>query len=374
MPKLKKDTFNDDFIFAPVISYTKDDQKWTILDDVVAGSTATPAVFGAFKKSKLVNKGEIVSYAEDDADLGTAVQFTGNRSKIINEAGADIVGPRGIFIGSISNPDKTKDAKIDNHGTITGTMADAVLATSNINLKVYNDGKILSANNGVYALSGESTTVENAGLIFGRAVGVLLAEAGGTSTIVNHAGGTIKGASQAIDVESDGMMLTNAGKLVGMVDGTDGKDKVVNKGKIKGDVYLKDGNDTYKNKDAKAGPKIHSGEGNDKLVAGNSKDKFVFDAAPGPANLDTIKGFESGKDKLFLDSLHFAAVTGPGPLVQSEFRKGATAKDADDYVLYDKASGALYYDEDGFGGTPEVQIAQFDPGDKVKYSDFTVMA
>jgi len=39
------------------------------------------------------------------------------------------------------------------------------------------------------------------------------------------------------------------------------------------------------------------------------------------------------------------------------FINGATAGDANDFIVYDKTTGALFYDQDGSGGTAQVQIA-----------------
>ena len=55
-----------------------------------------------------------------------------------------------------------------------------------------------------------------------------------------------------------------------------------------------------------------------------------------------------------------------------EFHKGSSAHDFDDHIIYNKGSGALYYDADGVGGASQVQFAQFDAGTKLKASDFFV--
>ena len=148
---------------------------------------------------------------------------------------------------------------------------------------------------------------------------------------------------------------------------------MVNAGKIKGSVFLGDGNDTYKNKGGKAG-KVFSQEGNDKLVAGSTKDQFVFTGPIDPAtNVDRVKKFESGKDKFYFDKNTFTALTGPGGLLASEFHKGSAAADADDHIIYSKKTGELFYDPDGLGGTAHTKIAQLDAGQNLKAGDFTVL-
>ena len=150
-------------------------------------------------------------------------------------------------------------------------------------------------------------------------------------------------------------------------------DKVINKGNIKGDVVLGPGNDVFKMKGdkAKAGM-IDMGAGNDLVVLGKKADKLLFDSALNAAtNVDTVKKFQSGKDKFYLDDDIFTAIA-PGTLSSAAFHKGTSATDADDRIIYDKKTGALYYDPDGVGGIAQTQFAKLDPGTKLKASDFMI--
>jgi Ca2+-binding RTX toxin-like protein len=58
----------------------------------------------------------------------------------------------------------------------------------------------------------------------------------------------------------------------------------------------------------------------------------------------------------------------------SEFHKGSAAHDGNDYIIYDKTTGNLYYDDDGTAGDPEVQFAKLDKGLHLHASDFIVFA
>ena len=160
--------------------------------------------------------------------------------------------------------------------------------------------------------------------------------------------------------------------MVGKIMLSSYNDKVVNKGKVNGDVQLGDGQDVFKLKgEAKAGL-IDSGYGNDKLVLAGKADSLLFDSAlSAAANVDTIKKFASGKDAIYLDDDIFTAIT-PGTLSSAAFHKGTSAADADDRIIYDKKSGALYYDPDGTGALAQTQFAKFDGGPKLKASDFTI--
>jgi len=55
------------------------------------------------------------------------------------------------------------------------------------------------------------------------------------------------------------------------------------------------------------------------------------------------------------------------------FYAGASAHDHDDHVIYNKKTGALYYDADGMGGHAAIKIASLSPGLKVSYKDFFVI-
>jgi len=55
------------------------------------------------------------------------------------------------------------------------------------------------------------------------------------------------------------------------------------------------------------------------------------------------------------------------------FWTGASAHDANDRIIYDKATGALYYDDDGTGRHAQVKIASLKKGLGLTKSDFHVI-
>jgi Ca2+-binding RTX toxin-like protein len=102
--------------------------------------------------------------------------------------------------------------------------------------------------------------------------------------------------------------------------------------------------------------RIHGGGGSDTLSGGtgaSSQDTFVFDTAPNA--VDNITDFEANLgDKIELSKAVFTALTtaSGSPLAGSEFLSvsGTGASDsvaAGVHVIYDSASGNLYYDADG---------------------------
>jgi Ca2+-binding RTX toxin-like protein len=105
---------------------------------------------------------------------------------------------------------------------------------------------------------------------------------------------------------------------------------------------------------------LMGGKGNDVLTGGNGADKFVFNTTPNASsNRDTITDFQSGTDVIQLSKTIFTALGGLGTLTSAQFwsAPGAVAgHDADDRIVYNPTTGALYYDADGNGSGAAVQI------------------
>jgi len=96
------------------------------------------------------------------------------------------------------------------------------------------------------------------------------------------------------------------------------------------------------------------------LTGGDGSDRFVFDSALVPTNLDTITDFVTGADKIVLSAKIFSKFKGStsGVAIASDnlvvgAGESAKAKDANDYLIFDTSSALLYYDADGSGiGAP----------------------
>jgi len=95
--------------------------------------------------------------------------------------------------------------------------------------------------------------------------------------------------------------------------------------------------------------------GNDTLVGGGGADAFLFDTAlSGSKNVDRVLDFQPGTDRLWLDPQVFTALSAFAgsslPAVRFVAGPGLTAgQDAGDRIVYDTATGSLYYDPDGSG-------------------------
>ena len=122
---------------------------------------------------------------------------------------------------------------------------------------------------------------------------------------------------------------------------------------------------------------LTGGAGNDSLTGGGEADSFVFNAALGAANIDTITDFSASQgDKIKLDDSIFGRLTVGPTLGSSQFKSAAnvSASDTDDFILYNTSTGALYYDSDGNGSGTAVQFAvlQNKPTD-LTYVQFVVI-
>ncbi len=369
MPTQHTDIYNP---AAPAINYAGPGKTWTIANGVLVGSGVT-TVYSLHNGSKLVNNGDIFS-------PGSGVTFQAQKNgTVINKAGASIVGSYGVILGSGAGG---KNMTVMNDGTIVAVTGVGVYASDVSNFDLTNTGKIFGPVVGVQAtvVAGGATdgpTIDNSGLIKSANFGIYGSVLPGlTTTVHNKPGGTIQGAVASIYIPTGKLSLDNDGKIKGNVvaSGANTHDKVVNAGQIKGEVFLGSGNDTFKNAGGTAG-RIHGGDGNDTLIAGPHKDQFVFDTALNPAtNVDRVKHFDPGTDKLILDQTFFPTISGLGTLTSAEFHKGTQAHDADDRIIYNKTTGALIYDSNGDGGGGDIQFAKLDKGLNLHASDFVVIA
>lgn len=161
----------------------------------------------------------------------------------------------------------------------------------------------------------------------------------------------------ALDGDRGGDVL-NGGAADDVLDGGGGNDE------LNGD----DGNDTLKG--GKANDTLNGGRGNDVLAGGKGNDRYVFSEAPGNG-VDTITKFQA-VEKIKLDHDAFGGIGSSGTLKGKYFVEADSAQDANDRIIYDKAAGKLYYDQDGDGPDGQVLFAKVDPGTSLDRSDFVV--
>lgn len=116
---------------------------------------------------------------------------------------------------------------------------------------------------------------------------------------------------------------------------------------------------------------LFGGAGNDVLAGGAGGDDFYFDAALSrTGNVDHILDFEVGSDAILIDLDVFTRIAAAGPLGSGAFVEGIQARDYQDRILYDQATGNIFYDPDGIGAAAKILFATVTAGTDLIASDF----
>jgi Ca2+-binding RTX toxin-like protein len=195
------------------------------------------------------------------------------------------------------------------------------------------------------------------------------------------------------------ILNTAAGRIVGAIDMGDGKDTVIGSagadsvlggagddaltGNGGNDTLLgQDGNDTLNGgigndilNGGNNNDTLFGGAGKDDLTGGANNDYFVFNTALNAStNRDTVRDFSHVDDTFKLENAIFTKLgAGIHGLSSAFFRVGATALDANDYIVYDRAHGTLAYDNDGNGAHAAIQFAVLNNKPVLAVNDFQVI-
>ena len=109
-------------------------------------------------------------------------------------------------------------------------------------------------------------------------------------------------------------------------------------------------------------------------MGGAGSDFFTFDMRPSINDIDTIDDYSVKADTILLYKKFFkVAADSTGFIKSSAFWIGSAAHDSDDRLIYDNATGALYYDPDGIGARAAVQFAQLDANLNLTRKDFLML-
>jgi Ca2+-binding RTX toxin-like protein len=119
---------------------------------------------------------------------------------------------------------------------------------------------------------------------------------------------------------------------------------------------------------------LSGGLGSDLLTGGAGQDSFRFDTNPNTtSNVDRISDFVAADDGIQLDDDAFAGIGAVGALPTAAFRSGAAAGDADDRIVYDSATGQLWFDADGIGSGTAILFATVAPGTTLTAGDIVII-
>ncbi len=122
---------------------------------------------------------------------------------------------------------------------------------------------------------------------------------------------------------------------------------------------------------------INGARGNDVLTGGLGQDSFLFNTTLNAAtNRDVITDFNVVADRIMLENTVFTGVGPNGSVLNAALFKNLTTGgpvDANDRILYNDVTGAIFYDSDGSGGAAAIQFATFTGAPTVTNADFFVV-
>ncbi|WP_114944551.1 calcium-binding protein [Microvirga calopogonii] len=120
---------------------------------------------------------------------------------------------------------------------------------------------------------------------------------------------------------------------------------------------------------------LDGGAGNDTLSGGWGRDIFTFkDKLNAKTNIDTITDFNVKDDTIRLENSIFKRLGKAGQLKPDFFTIGSKAQDSNDYLIYNKKTGHLYYDADGSGSKSKATLfIKLKPGLALTDKDFYVI-
>ena len=364
--------------------YTVDRQEDVVIEE--AGQGAADRVLSSATTYHL-GSGEIEILQLADQFSADAQNLTGNThgQTIVGNAGANIIDGGGstadqpdVMIGLDGNDwyfvRRTGDQVVEAAGggqdrvfvhAASWTLrpgSEVELVTTDMHADT--DPQNLTGNelaNHIWGNDG-SNTLDGAGGA-DRLVGL----AGNDRFIVDNLGDMI---TEAVDGGSDRVLVSasynlNNGASVELITTTnDNNTQAMN---IRGNDFA---NVIYGN----AGQNILSGlEGNDILFGLGGRDYFLFERAlNATTNADHVRDFEPIDDSIWLSRGVFSSLPA-GSLPETAFRVGSGASTPDHRIIYESASGRLFFDHDGVGGASQVLFATLTTHPTIDASDFLVV-
>lgn len=118
---------------------------------------------------------------------------------------------------------------------------------------------------------------------------------------------------------------------------------------------------------------INGSDGNDTLTGGAGRDTFSFKAPLSSSkNRDVITDFDVAADTIELENAIFRKLPA-GTLDPEHFRIGSAALDANDFLIYNRKTGALIYDSNGDRSGGSMQFATLSTKLQLTDDDFFVV-
>ena len=309
-----------------------------------------------------------------------AIDLIGNdfANTLAGNAGSNVLNGLGgadAMIGYGGDDSFYVDSVSDQVIELAGGGSDRVYASVGYGLGANADVEILSA------IDQAATTAIN---LFGNGLGqTLIGNAGvnvldgrGGDDVMNGLGGNdvyyVDSASDAVVEAASGgsdRVLASAGFALGSSSHVELLTTVNAAGTTAIDLT---GNDFASTIAGNAGANVLDGKGGyDTLIGYGGADTFAFTTALGGGNADRITDFAPGVDEIALDDAIFTGIG--AALDESEFVIGTAAADASDRIIYNSATGALFFDPDGAGGAAQIHFATPNAGLALTVSDFVMI-
>ncbi len=245
-----------------------------------------------------------------------------------------VIGPSGALVGSNDDGGVGLDVSLT---FTTGTTGDYVVQLAGV-----------GSMTGTYRFQADGTATGNSTYIVSHSSAVILERAGeGSDTVLASVSYALQGEASIEQLRTVSDTGTAAINLTG--------------------------NNISQSIIGNAGNNVIDGKGGaDALWGLGGNDTFVFDTALGSGNVDRVYDFDPTTDSIRLDDAFFRGLS-LGALSQGAFASGTAAAQADDRVIYDSATGKLFFDPDGVGGAAQIQFATLNPGLAVTSADFFVV-
>lgn len=374
---------NETQIVAPDVSVDRLYSDWSGVRFLNYGTVLSPGIFAAVS----IMNGTVGGTFTNQVG-GTVIQTSGG--------------------GTIPAVLINAQASVTNLGTILSNSHGISLAGSFANDDVIsNSGDIEAGQNGIWisGANAQAVTVINSGAIWGDANGIHMQNAAGAAPVIFNTGVISGRTNSIVATDGDRLNVTNNGTLQGHVVATtvNGVDSVTNNGRIVGDVKLGSGADVYKGVGTVSGT-IYGEAGADTLTGGSSTDRlnggadgdklnggigidyetgglgndiFIFNTPLNSANRDVILDFHNASgdnDTFWLDNAYMTKLGAANHVLNPAFfYAGAAAHDANDYIVYNKANGYLYYDSNGNAAGGATLLAVITNKPALAYTDFVVI-
>lgn len=136
-----------------------------------------------------------------------------------------------------------------------------------------------------------------------------------------------------------------------------------------GDTLMGDANDNTL-KGGAGNDMLDGKDGFNTLIGGSGNDIFKFTTV---GHIDTINDYNVANDTIQLENAVFTALNTTGTLGAGRFRIGTQAVDANDFIIYNNATGELLYDADGNGTGAAIQVATVGVGLSMTNADIVVI-